>query len=657
MEVDSDYICPICRDVSDQPQQLHYGGRACFSCRAFFRRAHQKTKNPDFFCKKDNACEVTVKTRRRCQKCRYVLALKAGMQPEAVLTEDQKKVRFRNALEKKATTKGPGDEDELDEDNRLLAQFQNDVKRDSNQDHDSGVNVGSNSNSSAESTSEIPPLVIDERLVRGNFLSASSTPQHPPYKRSVSVAIQPNHHQQSQIHPNAKLMANLVQGQHQPRTINDFAPKPTYSMPSHSPLKRYSPTERSPHIPHIQGHSSLENLAASLGVPPPPSLSSPKKVNFNKRTNSLPLPVKKRRFNKEIDDEAEDEIEEILELGINIPKEVEAQEAKSEDEIIEQAALDNLDDTDKMQGPFDLLMKGCGGPGCPVGRRQVQKVLAAFRLTCVQVDIDPHFVDTMVAFHRGDISKVPKQLFIAHLKHMNQQYQHFAMLDKAFLGLPKRDKQSLVQRNAPLFIQYILGRYFSSETGYEQLKWLLGSHAPNMSLKDQDKLQLVTLAKFNKRQGLFKKYACLTTYEEFCKRLNYRSLKFKCTSVWNHIVLYHFDKDVMLDDPTAVHSLCEDSMTMLPHSAHYFGCTEKPNVHGMIATTEAMAKFFKANVQWISPIMDESTSSSDEENLRCHTKAIMLRLVECTLYIAPFPCSVLEITKNVSLEFPCLLNE
>lgn len=85
----------------------------------------------------------------------------------------------------------------------------------------------------------------------------------------------------------------------------------------------------------------------------------------------------------------------------------------------------------------------------------------------------------------------------------------------------------------------------------------------------------------------------------------------------------------MLDDPTAVHSLCEDSMTMLPHSAHYFGCMEKPNVHGMIATTEAMAKFFKANVQWISPIMDESTSSSDEENLRCHTKAIMLRLVEC----------------------------
>ena len=620
MDVDSDYICPICKDVSDQPQQLHYGGRACFSCRAFFRRAHQKTKHPDFFCKKGNACEVTVKTRRRCQKCRYVLALKAGMQPEAVLTEDQKKVRFRNAIEKKAT-KAPGDEDELDEGPDQY------VKVDS-QDRDSGVH--SNSSATEESLpSEIPPLVIDERLSRGNFLSASSsTQQPPPFKRSVSVAIQPNHHHttSSQIHPNVRLMSNFVQGHQQQRniyqkTVDDFAPR------AHSPLKRDSPPEHSHSHwpPRSQEHASLENLAPSL-------LSSPQKVHLNKRTNSLPLPVKKRKFNEEIEnksegpeEKAEVDIEEIFELGINNPKKLEALEAiNPEDDCIDQGALD-LDDYDKMQGPFDLLMKGCGGPGCPLGRRQVQKVLAAFRLTCVQVDIDPHFVDTMVAFHRGDISKVPKTLFITHLKHLNLQYQHFAMLDKAFLGLSKRDKQSLVMRNAPLFIQYILGRYFSSETGYEQLKWLLGSHAPNMSPKEQKQLHLVSLAKFNKRLGLFKKYACLSTYEEFCKRLNYRSLKFKCTSVWNHIVLYHYDKDIMLDDPEAVHNLCEDSITILPHSAHYFGCMEKPNVHGMIATTEAMAKFFKANVQWISPIMDESTSSSDEENFRNCTKAISLR--------------------------------
>ena len=101
MTSDEEKTCPVCKFSSDQVLQIHYGGPACFSCRAFFRRAHQKTKNPNFLCKRGNSCEVTVKTRRRCQKCRYELCLRNGMRPEAVLTQDQRKVRFRNAIKKK----------------------------------------------------------------------------------------------------------------------------------------------------------------------------------------------------------------------------------------------------------------------------------------------------------------------------------------------------------------------------------------------------------------------------------------------------------------------------------------------------------------------------------------------------------------------------
>lgn len=98
-------ICPVCKDYSETPHQLHYGGTACFSCRAFFRRAHQTTKEPDFKCKKTGKCEVTVKTRRKCQKCRYDLCLKIGMKPESVLTSDQKKKRFHNSFQKKSNQK------------------------------------------------------------------------------------------------------------------------------------------------------------------------------------------------------------------------------------------------------------------------------------------------------------------------------------------------------------------------------------------------------------------------------------------------------------------------------------------------------------------------------------------------------------------------
>ena len=74
-----DRTCPICKFKNEMPLQIHYGSKACFSCRAFFRRAHQKTKSPNFICKRNNTCEITVKTRRRCQKCRYTLCLKSGM--------------------------------------------------------------------------------------------------------------------------------------------------------------------------------------------------------------------------------------------------------------------------------------------------------------------------------------------------------------------------------------------------------------------------------------------------------------------------------------------------------------------------------------------------------------------------------------------------
>ncbi len=99
--VEGHKICPICSERSEQPHQIHYGGLACFSCKAFFRRAHQKTRHPEFECKKSGDCMVDTKSRRKCQKCRYERCLANGMNPDAVLNDDQKKIRFRHSLKKK----------------------------------------------------------------------------------------------------------------------------------------------------------------------------------------------------------------------------------------------------------------------------------------------------------------------------------------------------------------------------------------------------------------------------------------------------------------------------------------------------------------------------------------------------------------------------
>jgi hypothetical protein len=96
-------VCFVCKDVA-KPGQEHlrnYGGIVCYSCRAFWRRSHQASRCPKFICKRSNDCSITVATRRRCQRCRYQRCLIAGMNPEAVLNDDQKKVRFRKLLMKR----------------------------------------------------------------------------------------------------------------------------------------------------------------------------------------------------------------------------------------------------------------------------------------------------------------------------------------------------------------------------------------------------------------------------------------------------------------------------------------------------------------------------------------------------------------------------
>jgi hypothetical protein len=95
-------ICFVCKDKAKAGQEhlRNYGGIVCYSCRAFWRRSHQHSRRPNFICKKTNQCQISVATRRRCQKCRYDRCLLAGMNPDAVLDTEQKKVRFRKLLKK-----------------------------------------------------------------------------------------------------------------------------------------------------------------------------------------------------------------------------------------------------------------------------------------------------------------------------------------------------------------------------------------------------------------------------------------------------------------------------------------------------------------------------------------------------------------------------
>ena len=100
--------CFVCGEASKSGQDFSrsYGGVACFSCRAFFRRATHRLKKRPIVCHNGNGnggqkCNVTLENRQSCKKCRYEKCLENGMDPDLVLSEEQKVVRFRKLLSKK----------------------------------------------------------------------------------------------------------------------------------------------------------------------------------------------------------------------------------------------------------------------------------------------------------------------------------------------------------------------------------------------------------------------------------------------------------------------------------------------------------------------------------------------------------------------------
>jgi hypothetical protein len=61
--------CKVCLEPA--AKHIHYGAVTCFSCRAFFRRSIQNHSSDNYKCRKEGHCDITLKARKSCQRCRF----------------------------------------------------------------------------------------------------------------------------------------------------------------------------------------------------------------------------------------------------------------------------------------------------------------------------------------------------------------------------------------------------------------------------------------------------------------------------------------------------------------------------------------------------------------------------------------------------------
>ena len=80
--------CEVC---GDKASGTHYRALTCEGCKGFWRRTIQKGMTDKYTCKVwTDDCEVNKDTRGRCQRCRYLACVRAGMVPDLVMADKER---------------------------------------------------------------------------------------------------------------------------------------------------------------------------------------------------------------------------------------------------------------------------------------------------------------------------------------------------------------------------------------------------------------------------------------------------------------------------------------------------------------------------------------------------------------------------------------
>ncbi|KDR10212.1 nuclear hormone receptor HR96 isoform X2 [Zootermopsis nevadensis] len=94
-------ICGVC---GDRALGYNFNAVTCESCKAFFRR--NALKNKEFRCPFTESCDITIVTRRFCQRCRLQKCLAIGMRKDYIMSEEDK-VMKRQKIELNRAKKRP----------------------------------------------------------------------------------------------------------------------------------------------------------------------------------------------------------------------------------------------------------------------------------------------------------------------------------------------------------------------------------------------------------------------------------------------------------------------------------------------------------------------------------------------------------------------
>ena len=541
-------VCSICDDIIKKHNCIHYGGLSCYSCRAFFRRAHQNSgkapSGPKFTCKSNGMCEINVKTRRKCQKCRYNKCIMAGMKPELVLSQEEKEVRFRKHLQKKTghhPTGGGGHSGDAKEEQGANCggtsepvlspttgkfygnngeSFQNTLE------DGSGGSSGEESQDNGYPHTTPTPRMLASQTSRASRVSTSSEKSFDMPKSQLQQAKSPPH----------KMKHKMGQPSHPGR----LEQRTTHCGPLETVVKQLqSQVAQHQQVPVGGAATPASGSSAGANKDPPMGEVGEDGINWDYVASLIPSEIikddvlqpvaesmgvastsKQQQTPRQVQNNPMAHSSSLLHQQQGQHHQVQHQQQQKSAVAVELQPRETVHTIDQLLGVKSdgrAQQESIAGPSrAAVNRGSADRVpqFSAIKMSDLDSLLLPTEAETpkpidnfwlilstfesiqnsvfqehqrllekITNCHRG-VCTMDRADFQELTKMTQKIFHYFGESQPHFMSVHPRDRQILLAYNRRLYLNFVFGRYFSSMTGSEQLSWLF-SESASASVKDQ----------------------------------------------------------------------------------------------------------------------------------------------------------------------------
>ena len=150
------------------------------------------------------------------------------------------------------------------------------------------------------------------------------------------------------------------------------------------------------------------------------------------------------------------------------------------------------------------------------GNRQFRNISAitdAFSFATGKIDSASDISRCVFECHLGR-REVDKKYFIDQLSEIATSLTNFAFSQPLFSAVKREDQVHLLKNNIPLYLQYVMARYFTAETGFEQVSRIMETPlAPG----SENLYCLINLRDFHQKVNLFPNPEMFELYSHHCQ--------------------------------------------------------------------------------------------------------------------------------------------